>query len=159
MTKASAAAAERPNRLPVPPMIYLGAIAIAAAVQIAMPLSAGFPVPVRIAGAVCLGLGMVLDLAAILTLRRARTTFLPHRGSSALVTGGPYRLTRNPIYLGNTLALAGLGLALDWPVLLALVPVTVVLIDRLAIAREEAHLAHRFGEEFAAYRERVRRWI
>ena len=84
---------------------------------------------------------------------------LPNAAATSLVTKGPYRFSRNPIYLGNTIALAGFGLAVRWGWLLLLIPVTIAAVNWLAISREEAHLARRFGEEWRTYAKKVRRWV
>ncbi len=151
---------DRPNRLPVPPMIFLGCLVAAWLVDWLMPAAVPFArEPVRIAGAVMIGLGLMLMVWSSSTLNRARTTVLPHRASTALVTSGPFAISRNPIYVGNTLILAGFGGIANslWYWLAA--GVALLLVDRLAVRPEEAHLAARFPEEWAAYAARVRRWL
>ncbi|MFN8010842.1 MAG: methyltransferase [Holophagaceae bacterium] len=91
-------------------------------------------------------------------LRRARTPVEPGHVPSALVTSGPYRFTHNPLYLGQLLFLLGLGLA-AFPWLLPGAVLQALLLDRLVIPSEEARIAAHFGDGFAAYRARVRRWI
>jgi protein-S-isoprenylcysteine O-methyltransferase Ste14 len=83
----------------------------------------------------------------------------PDKPDAALVQAGPFRFSRNPIYLG--LLLAAAGLALMWGTLWGWVGVAVLhaLLDRLVIAKEEAYLASRFGAAYEAYRGRVRRWM
>lgn len=154
--------ATRPNRLPWPPIIYAGAFALAWALQRAAALDAfdealGF-IPKGVGLAMAAG-GFALDIAAVSVLARHRTAILPNMGSSALVRTGVYAYTRNPIYLGNTLLLAGFAIALRWGWLAIAVPLTIVAVTRLAIVREERHLALVFGEEWRAYSARVRRWI
>jgi protein-S-isoprenylcysteine O-methyltransferase Ste14 len=75
------------------------------------------------------------------------------------VERGPYGYSRNPIYLGDTLLLLGLGLAGSWPSLLLGAPIFALAVDRYAIRPEESHLAARFPQDFAAYKKRVRRWL
>lgn len=106
---------------------------------------------------VCLGLG--LDLAAMHAMRHSRTNILPHRGADHLVTGGVFAFSRNPIYLGNTVLLAGLASALAWPWLMTTTACAVVLVEHLAIRREERHLSVRFGPAFTEYAQRVPRWF
>jgi protein-S-isoprenylcysteine O-methyltransferase Ste14 len=100
-----------------------------------------------------------LDAWASFTFTRAKTTILPHRGSQALVTHGPFAYSRNPIYVGNLMILVGVGLLAGslWHVVLA--PALAFAIGHFAIRREEAHLAARFPHEWAEYTARVRRWI
>ena len=95
----------------------------------------------------------------MLALRRHGTTIMPNAGTQVLATAGIYGLSRNPIYLGNTIALLGIALALRWSWLLLLVPVTMAAVGALAIAREERHLELRFGDAYRVYKARVRRWI
>ena len=96
---------------------------------------------------------------SFLAFFRDRTTVIPNRPANALVFTGPYRYTRNPMYVALALLTAGMGLWLNtWWVFLLLVPV-VVAIDRFVIAREEAYLRRRFGSEYDAFARRVRRWV
>ena len=103
--------------------------------------------------------GMGLSVWGIITFRLARTSIIPSRPASRLVENGPYRFTRNPMYTGLTLAYLGVAAMMNsaWP-LLAL-PVVLALLVRLVVRREEAYLQDAFGEEYAAYRGRVRRWL
>ena len=102
---------------------------------------------------------VLLKVAAMLAMRRARTNILPHRGADRLVTDGAFALTRNPIYVGNTLLLAGVGVAIPSAWMVAGALLAALLVDRLAIRREERHLSARFGEAYADYAARVPRWI
>lgn len=106
-------------------------------------------------------LGALLALVGVVSFRRARTTVNPMSpaSSSALVTSGIYRLTRNPMYLGFLLMLLGWGVWLANAAAFAAVPGFVVYLDRFQIRPEEEALASRFGREFGEYTARVRRWI
>lgn len=110
-------------------------------------------------GAALAGLGLVLMAAALVRMRRARTTFIPRRDPTALVTGGVFGLSRNPIYLGDALVLAGAALWCDAPVALLLVPVFMAMITRRYIQPEEARLEARFGPAYRDWVRRVRRWL
>jgi protein-S-isoprenylcysteine O-methyltransferase Ste14 len=105
--------------------------------------------------------GIAVGVAGVLEFRRARTTVNPLKPNeaSALVTGGIYRWTRNPMYLGMALVLLGWGLYLGNFGALVLVGAFVSYIDRLQVDPEESALEARFGDAFAAYRKRVRRWL
>jgi protein-S-isoprenylcysteine O-methyltransferase Ste14 len=111
------------------------------------------------AGVACIG--VALNVSPKFGFIRARTTVNPLRPDavSQLVTGGPYRVTRNPMYLGHALMLSGWAVALAHPLAFAAVPAYLLWIDRLQIPSEEAALAARFPQEFAAYAQRVRRWL
>jgi protein-S-isoprenylcysteine O-methyltransferase Ste14 len=93
------------------------------------------------------------------TMARANANILPHRAATRLVTWGPFRLSRNPIYLGNTImtASATLAFAKLWLLPAALIAATAT--HHLAILREEAHLDAMFGELWRAYTCRTARWI
>jgi protein-S-isoprenylcysteine O-methyltransferase Ste14 len=110
-------------------------------------------------GAVLLVVGALLAVSCVLIFFRSRTTVIPHSTPSNLVASGPYRFTRNPMYVGLTLAYLGLSAVLNhaWPVVL--LPAVLVVLTQFVIEREEAHLAERFGEEYERYRRHVRRWL
>lgn len=105
--------------------------------------------------------GLLLMAVAALQFARAKTTINPLRPAraSALVTGGLFRISRNPIYVGDVLLLAALALWLgSWPGAVW-VAAFVFYIDRWQIGPEEAALAGLFGDEYRAYCSRVRRWV
>ena len=108
-------------------------------------------------GLVILGVGLML--AALFEFLRGRTSFIPRRVPTAFLQGGIYRLTRNPIYLGAVLVLAGVILHLDAPVALILVPIFAVFIARRFIRGEEIRIRQEFGAAFDSYAARVRRWL
>lgn len=103
--------------------------------------------------------GLVLMGLAAATMRAARTTIIPHEQPSALVTGGIFARSRNPIYLGDVLILLGAVLVWDLAVALPLVPVLGAILRRRFILPEEARLRAVFGPAFDVYAARVRRWI
>ena len=109
-------------------------------------------------GAVCV-VALALFAWAIATITRAGSNVPTNRPTTSIVDTGPYRFTRNPIYLGMMLALVGLAIAFDslWP-LVTLVPFALV-IRYGVVAREEAYLERKFGEVYRRYRARVRRWL
>ena len=116
-------------------------------------------VVLEIAGAVVAALGLALGAWGLLTFARARTAIYPNRPASRIVTHGPYRFTRNPMYVGLAFAYLGiaLGLNMGWPPLL--LPLVLLALGRFVIRREERYLAGAFGEEYDRYRARVRRWL
>jgi protein-S-isoprenylcysteine O-methyltransferase Ste14 len=103
-------------------------------------------------------MGVILFVSAILAMRRIETTPAHDDESPELLTEGVFRYSRNPIYLGQSLAYVGASLLLDslWP-LVTLVPLLWYL-DRV-IEREEAYLETAFGDEFDQSRDSVRRWL
>ncbi len=87
------------------------------------------------------------------------TSLIPGKRAEALVTSGPYRFTRNPMYVGMAFLYVGLALWLDVLWALAFLPVVLLVVDRRVIAPEERYLEARFGDEYRAYKQRVRRWL
>ena len=151
---------EAPNRIPWPPILYGLALVVGVGLGKVAPAPAWLDGPVaRGLGGLLLALGLGLDLAAAITMWRRRANILPHRPATALVTSGPFAWSRNPIYLGNTTALCGAGLAFANPWLIGTGLIAAVAVNRLAILREEAHLARLFGGDWEAYCRRTPRWL
>lgn len=124
-----------------------------------MPLTIGWGAPRVIAAWMFVGLFVGLLVWSFVGFARQKTTIIPDKPANALVLDGPFRFTRNPLYLAMALLTVGAALWLNtWWVLILLVP-AVALIDRYVIAREEAYLRRRFGAEYDAYTARVRRWL
>lgn len=112
----------------------------------------------RSGGAVLAVAAVALVAWGIATLLAARTPVEPGHVPSVLVTSGPYRYTRNPLYLGQLLFLLGLGFA-AFPWLLPGAVIQALLLDRLVIPSEERRIAGHFGDAWAGYARRVRRWL
>ena len=110
-------------------------------------------------GAVVFVLALALAVWAMDTIVRAGSNVPTNRPTTTIVEGGPYRFTRNPIYLGMILGLIGLAIAFDnlW-LLMMLVPFALV-IRYGVVAREEAYLERKFGDVYRGYSSRVRRWL
>lgn len=145
----------------VPPPLYYGA-AFAAGMGLhatSAPLSLDTGPTTVLAGGLILCAGAALALAGVVQVVRARTTIVPHRPVSALLTTGPYRLSRNPMYTGLAIAYLGGTLLTGswWP--LVTLPTALSLIRVWVIAPEERYLASRFSQTYADYRERTRRWL
>lgn len=104
-------------------------------------------------------IGFGIALWAVLLFRRVRTGIPVHHAVTSLVTDGPYRWSRNPIYLGLVLVYGAAALALNiaWP--LILLPAVLLSLHVLVIRREEALLARLFGDTYRDYARRVRRWF
>lgn len=139
-----------------PPTLFLVALLAQAALGLALP--ATLPPVWRWSGGLLLVLGLAVGVAAERQFQRRGIAVRPGSKSTELVTDGWFRLSRNPMYLGFAVALAGIGLALGVP--LALLPVTafVAVLDRL-VRREERSLRAQFGTEYEDYARRVRRWV
>jgi protein-S-isoprenylcysteine O-methyltransferase Ste14 len=146
----------------VPPPIV--ALLIGLSMWLASLLLAPVEIPfgLRVSVAVAIAcFGAVIGITAIITFRKARTTMDPTKPESAsvLVTGGVFRVTRNPMYLGLVLYLLAWAVYLSNWMALLLLPLFVLYINRFQITPEEHVLSSIFGPEYDAYREKVRRWL
>ena len=110
-------------------------------------------------GGLLVGGGIVLMLLAFAEMRKQHTTVIPHMEASNLVTTGIFSRSRNPIYLGDALILAGLALRWEVPVALLLVPLFMGTITQRFIIPEENRLRVKFRADFARYCEKTRRWV
>lgn len=151
--------ASPPNRIPWPPLIYAVAVFASLLMEFLLPLTVSLPGWTISIGLAVMTLGLAMDVAAMLTMRRNRANILPHRAATALVTTGPFTLSRNPIYLGNTTMLAGAALAFGNMWFAVTVPFAIAAVTTLAITREERHMAASFGPAWVDYTSRVPRWL
>jgi protein-S-isoprenylcysteine O-methyltransferase Ste14 len=153
---------ERPNTIPWPPLLFAGAALLAVGLQALLPLpwpGGAWAAVLAVAGLFLGAAGLALDLATMLAFRRHNTTVLPHRGATRLITDGPFRFSRNPIYLGNTLLVTGAGLVFGVAWLIPAALAGALATRKLAIEREEEHLARRFGADWTRYAARTPRWL
>lgn len=142
-----------------PPVLYLIALLVALVPRHLWPLR---PLPrglARLVGWLLVGSGLALGAWGVLTFRNSGESPNPAQPTETLVTGGPFRYSRNPLYVGMTACYLGVTALLDsiWP--LVLLPLVLRLIDKRVIPTEEAYLARRFGDAYEDYRRRVRRWL
>ena len=146
-----------------PPLLYALPFATGMLVQHFVPIRIvtgdGPARIIDLVGAAEILIGVSLGAWAVSTFRRLQTPVIPLRPARALAEDGPYTLTRNPMYLGLAIVYLGITLVVNafWP--LVFLPEPIVLTYLFAIRREEAYLAREFGDAYAAYRARVRRWI
>ena len=108
---------------------------------------------------VLIGGGILLMLLAVIRMRQHNTTIIPHMYAKSLVTSGIFAKTRNPIYLGDALVLAGIALRFEAPIALLLVPLFMLTITHRFIQSEENRLRQTFGDEFIGYCQKTRRWV
>jgi protein-S-isoprenylcysteine O-methyltransferase Ste14 len=147
-------------RVPVPPpLIFVGYLAAALLLNWAMPLSAPWPAIFRLLGGLAIVAGVSLVGGAFSQLVKQQTTIDPRGPTTALVGGGPYQFTRNPVYLGFLLIYLGLTFLAGtlWGLILS--PFLIWTVTRVVIQPEEAYMATKFKDTYAEYRSRVRRWI
>jgi len=144
----------------LPPLAFLAAIGLGVLLQLVvsvrMEVDGGLLVALGLA---LIALGVAAAAWAIVWMRRTHQDPDPRKPTPELIAGGPYRFSRNPIYVGMALIQAGIGIALGnlWIVLL-IVP-TLMVLRRTVIEREEAYLERKFGDAYVRYRASVRRWL
>ena len=146
------------TRIP-PPLIYLAGFVVGLVVQIIEPLPRLSNRPATVIGIVSIAAGSIVAPWAVVLFRRAETTLDPAAMTTALVTNGPYRLTRNPIYLGFTLLYAGAAVWSGTTWALAMLAVVLVVVDRRVVRGEERKLHDTFGSGYGDYQSQVRRWL
>jgi protein-S-isoprenylcysteine O-methyltransferase Ste14 len=142
-----------------PPLLYVLFFAAGAFLDRIAPLPQPPAAVARPLGAAFVLAFVVLTVLSLRHFWAAGTSVVPIRPTTALVVGGPYRFTRNPMYLSLLLLYAGVSLLLDlvWPLLLG--PGVVWIVNEWCIGPEERYLAEKFGDEYHHYRARVRRWL
>ena len=142
-----------------PPVYFLAHLGLALALRRFLPTPISLPELHLQAGRGLLWIGVAIALSAMVSFRRHRTTVIPFSRSEALIQTGPFRWSRNPIYLGEAVILAGacvkFGHILPWLVL----PVFVIGVNRFIIKWEEAALLARFGDVYSTYCQQTRRWL
>jgi protein-S-isoprenylcysteine O-methyltransferase Ste14 len=142
-----------------PPTYFLVAVLLMLGLHFLIPVKQVIRSPYRYLGLVPMAAGLVLNMWGSRLFDRTGTTIKPFETSSALVLHGPYRVSRNPMYLGMVVFLFGV-----WVLAGSITPFLVVVgfayfIDRRFIRPEEAMLEQAFGSQYASYRARVRRWV
>jgi len=143
----------------MPPAYFLAAIVCMILLHFLLPIRFFLRVPLTLLGLLPLAAGVVLNLLADRWFKKMETTVKPFRDASTLITGGPYRLSRHPMYLGMSLCLLGVWLLLGSvspAIPFLLFP---VVIEALFIPTEEADMERLFGEAYRQYKGTTRRWI
>ena len=150
---------DKPGVIAPPPLILASFILLGLALDWLRP-AAFLPSAVQYAaGAALIALALTLSISAIVCFTRAGTNIPTYRPATALVVAGPYRFSRNPIYVGMILLLLGIGVMVDSLWLIGLAAPFAFVLRYGVIAREERYLEAKFGDAYRAYRERVRRWF
>jgi len=145
-----------------PPGVFFGGIVVGFAVWRFWPVPlapSGWSFALRVVGVVAIALGFALMLWALGWFMRIKTTPTHWQPTTAIAFDGPYRFTRNPMYVGMMLVQGGIAFCANalWP-LVTLIPVLLV-IRKEVIAREEAYLEAKFGAPYRDFKDRVRRWL
>ena len=150
---------DAPGVFTIPPLIYVPFLAMG------IVLDYLFPVPLLpnrvqylVGFAVMAVSGLIMPFV-LLEFRKARTNFNPRKPTTAIITTGPYRFSRNPSYVGLTLVYVGIGIAADSIWILGLLIPALAVMHYGVIVREERYLENKFGEEYLRYKRSVRRWL
>jgi protein-S-isoprenylcysteine O-methyltransferase Ste14 len=142
-----------------PPLIFVAGLAAGGVAELVRSTTGpSRPISLTI-GVVGVLAWLALDGLASLRFVRAGTPVIPFKPTTALVVDGPYRFSRNPIYLGMAALYVGLAFLLGILWSLLFLPFVLIAVDRLIIAREEPYLERKFGQDYVEYKQRVRRWI
>jgi protein-S-isoprenylcysteine O-methyltransferase Ste14 len=142
-----------------PPLIYVLGLLAGWLLERKHPLA---PLPRNFAiaaGIVLLIAGLALARSGARAIWKANSSIIPMRPTTAIVSDGVYRFTRNPMYVSMVVIYVGIALLIRASWALVLLPVVVIAVDRLVIAKEEGYLRGKFGETYMNYCSRVRRWI
>lgn len=152
---------DAPGVIAPPPLIYAGVFGCGLVLDHQIEATLALPggsARAIISMALALA-GITLGASAVLQFRKVGTNVLPERPALALSAQGPYRFTRNPMYLGLALLYLAGALALSRPVTLLLLPPALAMIHFGVIRREERYLERKFGARYLDYKRRIRRWI
>jgi protein-S-isoprenylcysteine O-methyltransferase Ste14 len=150
---------DNPGVIAPPPMIYVGALLLGLLANRLSPIpflprtlgrALGWPLVLS---------GLAIGALGLRELRRAETNVDPYKPATAIVTEGPYRFTRNPLYVGMTLIYGGVTARANALPAALLLPLILHLMRRGVIEREERYLERKFGDEYLRYKARVRRWV
>ncbi|MDH3423117.1 MAG: isoprenylcysteine carboxylmethyltransferase family protein [Gemmatimonadota bacterium] len=146
-----------------PPGVPLAAVLAGLGLQWMWPLPAAFfpaaPLRYWVGGAMVAGAILGLGLWSVILFRRSGQNENPWKPTPSIVERGPFRVTRNPMYLQMVLSCIGLSVAFANPWILLLTPVCALLLQTLAIIPDEAYLERKFGGTYLEYKSRVRRWL
>jgi protein-S-isoprenylcysteine O-methyltransferase Ste14 len=150
---------DRPRGVAQPPLVFLATVVAGLALHSAFPtrvLPRGWP---RLAlGLPLIGISLTLSAWAHRTMREAGTNVSISEPTTRIVTHGPFRVSRNPLYLASTLGIMGVATVVNTIWIVLLVPIQIAIIS-LQIKREERYLERKFPEEYPRYKARVRRWL
>jgi len=154
----NAQASRGPSIIAPPPLLYLIPLLGGALLDRAVPLP-GLPPGARRLGFPLAAAGVALGTWFVRTMHAANTPVDPRQTPTTLVTNGPFRHSRNPGYIGLTLAYTGISLTTNrrWP--LVFLPPVIAAVDRGVVRPEERYLRDRFGDEYEDYRRQVPRWL
>lgn len=145
-----------------PPLIYAVGLAVGFLLHRLLPLKAFSRTPRVLSltlGSMCIGLGPTIIALGFRQMQNAHTNVNPTQPATTIVTTGPFRFTRNPLYLGFTIFYTGVSLLVNSLWMLLLLPLVLLLMTVGVIEREERYLERKFGQQYLVYKQRTRRWL
>ena len=142
-----------------PPVLLLMAVVLMVVLHYVLPVARWLAWPWRALGALPIAMALLVGFWGAVQFRRHDTTIIPFEQSTALIAEGPYRYSRNPLYISMTLILVGLWILLGSLSPVVVVPLFVWWISTRFIANEERHLEAQFGRTYLEYKTKVRRWL
>ena len=150
---------DKPGVITYPPLIYAVPLIVGLLLHLLFPVHVLPRAAAWVFGVLLLSCSGVLALTGERAMHRAGTNVNPMKPATALVVAGPFRFTRNPLYLSLTALYTGIALLVNalWP--LVLLPGVLVVVRRGVIEREEQYLERKFGDDYRRYKAQVRRWI
>jgi protein-S-isoprenylcysteine O-methyltransferase Ste14 len=143
----------------LPPFYVFGGLAIMLVLHFFLPGIRLIPMPWDLVGAALMVIGLALTISSAQTFHRSDTPVRPFEESTKLVTHGAFRFSRNPMYLGMVIVMVGTALLLGTLTPWLVPPVFVAIIQHFFIVPEEQLMKQTFGDQYRAYRGRVRRWL
>jgi protein-S-isoprenylcysteine O-methyltransferase Ste14 len=142
-----------------PPLVYVAGLLAGWLLERKYPLTS-LPRNFSIVAAIVLILaGMALARSGALAIWKANSSIIPIKPTTAVVSHGVFQFTRNPMYAGLVVIYAGIALLIRSAWAFILLPLVILAVDRLVIAKEERYLGGKFGEQYVSYKNKVRRWI
>lgn len=148
----------KPPRI-LPPFYVFGAILGMLALHFYFPVAIIFPMLIQNVGLLLIAAGASLILISAREFKRRETNIVPFKPATELVTSGPFRFSRNPMYLGMFVILFGVWLGLGTLSPVIFIPAIITIIRQLFVLREEPMMRETFGERYLEYCRQVRRWI
>lgn len=158
-TPAEKIKSDTPGIIAPPPLIYAAGLAGGLLFHAALPLHVPSSTFAAVLGLCLIGTGVLLAAAGFRAMSRVGTHVDPFKPTTALATDGPFRFTRNPLYLSLTLLYGGIALFANLPWAILFLPIVLLIMRRGVINREERYLEQKFGEAYLRYKRNVRRWF
>ena len=147
------------ERKTLPPTYFITALALLIGAHFIMPIASLIPSPYNYIGAALVLFGLIMNIWADGLFKRVNTTVKPFERPDALVTSGPFCISRHPMYCGMAAVLLGAAILLGSAVSFVFPLAFVALMEMKFITIEEKSMSERFGEQYTSYRKKVRRWI